>query len=248
MVKVFLVILFLNFITCLITRKIQGGRFTYNKKTYPDYNGKNILIAGMLSQPENAYKYVELPYCHSAYLRFSPFGYNPKISGEQLRKLIRSKDVVVGLSVGCKSIIFAHRPETCRILVNPMTHSITLKAEKQLLIEYLSPIAEVLSYLLGWLAVIPVIKTGTGDFYSIALLVDQLFWMYYDDPHFDDIGKMNKIGVVISTDDEYLENHIIKGIYNCAEFVEIDTAHGQITNREAVYEYSTAISILNFLA
>lgn len=241
---VIITILVVNFITCLIARLIQGGRFTYDRSESPDYNGKMILIAGMLSQPESAYRFIEMPYGGKMYLNFSVFGYNPKTSGKQLASLTKSQDYVIGVSVGCKSIIFSHRPMVRRVLVNPMTHSIILKPKYQMLIQYLSPLAEVASYAIGWLAIIPFIKSDTGNYYSIALLVDQLYWMYYGDPHFNDLGLLNNTGVVISTEDEFLENDIIKGIYGGAMFEETETRHGHLANPHVADQYNEAINSL----
>lgn len=244
MTEIIILILIFNFISCSIARIIKGGRFTYNKKIFPNYNGKMILISGMLSQPENVFKLIHMPYGCNGYLNYSLLGYNPKSSGKQLAELTRSKDFVVGVSIGCKSILLSHHPENRRVFVNPMTHSIILKPKYQMLIQYLSPIAEVLSHAIGWLAVLPVIRTGTKNFYSIALLVDQLYWMYYGDPHFDDIGNLDETGVITSTDDEFLENHIIEGIYNGATFEETYTRHGYLADPDVSNEYDQAINNL----
>ena len=244
MVKIIILVLLTNFITCLIARLIQGGRFTYNKNIYPAYNGKMILIAGMLSQPESAYQYINMPYGCSGYLKFSLLGYNPKKSGKQLKELAKSKDYVIGISVGCKSIIYADSPGKKRILVNPCTHSITLKAEYQMLLQYLSPILEVVSYALGWLSILPVIKTKLGDRYSLALLADQLFWIYYGDPEYEKTASQVGTGLILSKSDEFLENDIISEIYRRSSIEKVPARHGFIASQYVAQYFNEAINKL----
>lgn len=232
-----------NFITCLVVRMVQAGCFTYNWDTYPNYSGKMIFIAGAFGQPEETYEKIHKPYCCSAYLNYSLLGYNPKNAGKQLSKLIKTKDYVVGSSVGCKAIIYANRSAVRRVFINPMTHFIALKPKYQTLIQYLAPLAEVLSYALGWLAVLPIIKTQTGR-YSIALLIDQIYWMYYGDPDSDEMGRLSETGVIISKNDKYLENDIIKGIYKGARIEQVSFDYSHMMDEVASEEYDFEINNL----
>lgn len=223
MIKTILIIIILNFITCLIVRAMQGGRFVYNKNIYPDYNGKMLLIAGIMDQPEKVYKCINMPYGCSGYLNYSLLGYNPKNSGVQLSALTKSKDYIIGTGVGCKSIIFSHHPENKRALINPMTHSIVLEPRFQIFIEYVVPVLRFIAFLLGWISVIPLIRTKKGSWCSIALLLDQLYWTYYDDPHFDDIGQTVNTKIICSNN-KYVMNDIIKSIYIGANFENVSVS------------------------
>lgn len=88
--SIIICLLLFNFMTCAIARAIHGGCFEYDSATFPAYNGKNILIAGMLGQPETSFKYIDLPYCYSGYLRYSMFGFNPINAGRQLSALAKT--------------------------------------------------------------------------------------------------------------------------------------------------------------
>ena len=206
-----------------------------------------ILIAGMLSQPEGAFRHIHMPYCYSGYLRYSCFGFNPRNAGAQIHRLAKRKDYIVGISIGCKAIAYSATSANRRCFINPMTHYITLKPRYQTLIRFWTPIAEVLSYALGWLSFIPFIKTATGDHYSLALLVDQLFWTGYGDPSYDKIKDMSLTGVILSADDEYLDNTIVDSIYrNSYETSEIRTRHADTLSPHVAQEYEDAMcSILD---
>ncbi|MBR1875442.1 hypothetical protein IJ798_03665 [Candidatus Saccharibacteria bacterium] len=241
---VILIILALNILTALIVRVTHGGRLICDG-AFPITDGKVILVAGMLSQPESAYQYIDFHNKVIGYLRFSSFGFNPKNAAYQLDEVIQPNDTVVGISIGCKPIIMSLVKCRRKILINPMTHSIILKAKNQMLIEYLAPLAEVLSYALGWISLIPFIKTDTGDHYSLALLLDQLYWMYYGDPEDEDMDSLDNVGIVISNQDEFLENDIISSIYlKASGQFDIDTRHGHTANPKVAPLYQDAIDFL----
>jgi hypothetical protein len=243
--KIIIWVLILNFVTCLFARLKQGGRFVYDRKVFPDYNGKMIFIAGLLDQPDHNYEGMSMPYLRGGNLRFSLFGFNPKNSGEQLTKITRPKDYIVGASIGCKAILYSVTCRNKRVFINPATHSIAFIAKYQTMSQFLSPIAELISYALGWLSILPVITTKNNAKYSFALLADQFFWCYYGDPTYDQMKMLDRTGVIISTDDEYLENDVVKSIYSEAkDVVSISTRHAFFSNPFACEEYQNAINKL----
>lgn len=241
--KLLLIVLIVNCLTAALARLIWGGRLIYHEPPSSG-NSEVYLIAGMLSQPENAFKYLSFNNQATMPLRYSVFGFNPKNSAKQLREIVGPYDTVVGISIGCKPILMSENNCRRRILINPMTHSIILTAKNQMLIEYLSPEAEVLTYLLGWISFIPFINTDTGDRYSLALLIDQLYWMYYGDPKPSATRNLEKVGIVISTEDEFLANDVMKDIYSRAVQIEIETMHGRTADPRVSNEYQKAIDTL----
>ena len=236
--------IFINFITCLTVRAMHGGRFDYDPDVFPNYSGKNILIAGMFGQPETAFQYIDLPYCYSGYLRYSMLGYNPINAGRQLSALAREKDCVLAVSVGCKAIVYAGIPGAKRVFVNPCTHPKSLEPKLKRKLRIITPILEILSYLLGWFTVIPVIKTRQGERYSPALFIDQLFWACYGDPDYSKVCYQGRTGIVLSTRDEYIENDVVSKIYDRAEKVIIPARHGFIASPYVSNLYNEAINNL----
>ena len=239
-----ILVLVLNFFTCFIARLLQGGCFTYNKRTFPNYNGKNILIAGLLSQPEMAYQRISLPYCYSAFLRYSMLGFNPKNASLQVCDIARSRDCILGVSVGCKPIVFAGEPGLKRVLINPCTHAKGIIKKYRVLLGFLAPIFKLFCYMIGWIAVIPIIKIGENERYSLALLSDQLFWSYYGEPSDGETDYQNGTGIVLSKNDDYLANDKISKIYLNAEKIVVPTEHANIDNEYDSYLYDEAINNL----
>lgn len=241
--KIVLVIFIINVVTAGLARIAFGGKLVVDRRRLEGNEPKTFIIAGMLSQPESAYTHLSFN-SEKVPLRFSVLGFNPKNIARQLEDLVSSDDTLVGISIGCKPIIMSDTGCKQAILINPMTHSIILQAKNQMLIEYLAPEAEALTYLLGWISIIPFIKSDTNDFYSLALLVDQLFWMYYGDPEPDATKDLSNVGIIISTSDEFLDNDVMRGIYQGANQFEINTKHGWTAHYYAAEEYQKAIDFL----
>lgn len=195
----------------------------YESSDSPD-GRKVFLIAGLQNQPDTAYQYIELAGYNRVDLEFSFFGFNPKKAGRQLEGIATSEDAICGISVGAKTIEYCPSQPGCRVvLINPCSHPEVLKTNYYYLTRCLSPLAEVISYGLGWISVLPVIPADLGHHTSIALLVDQLFWIGWGEP---DVMAEN-CGVIISTDDEFLEMRRLRDVYCGAEQVEIATMHGR---------------------
>lgn len=227
--------LIFNFFSFVMVRIYQAGRFTYNHSKYPAFNGRVFLVAGMMAQPEKTYARIEMPYSVRVNLNYSLLGYNPKNAGKQLEEMALSEDYLIGLGTGCKAIIYSHRDDVKRILINPATHSIAFKAEYQMWLRY-TPILVGLSCILGWISAIPIIPTKSGNFYSLALLSDQLYWSYYGDPRFNDLGKVDKTGLIVSEYDKYVVNYISESIYQGAKVREIKTEHGKTVKEHSKYD------------
>lgn len=248
MIKIILVVLAINFLTCSLARLIQGGRFVYNKRPYPDYNGKMVLIAGILGQPETTYGKIKMPYGGSGYLNYSLFGFNPKNAGKQLKQFLESKDhivgtkdYIIGMDVGCKAIVYAGLIGERRVLLSPYTHAIGLKAKDQTKISILSPILEVLTWALGWISIIPIIRTKQKNWYSLALLADQLFWTYYGDPEIDEKCGMD-YDVLLDRDTTHQENYVMADVYKKSNLITVATERSCITVEPVAKLYE---SILN---
>lgn len=240
--KVILILYLINIISCTVARLYHGGKLIIDDQT-PEAPSKAWLIAGLQNQPKTAYRYIDIEGYEKAYLEYSYFGFNPKAAAQQVEDIAQVDDIVCAVSVGAKPLEYAENLGTIQIiLINPCSHPEALRSEFYYLTRCLSPLAEVISYALGWLAVAPIIPADIGTRTSIALLVDELFWIGWGDPQSDYVN----CGVIVSTEDEFLELESLYQIYDGAIFAEIDTKHGRIgseSNDDAT-KYQQAVNSL----
>lgn len=129
-------------------------------------------------------------------------------------------------------------------MINPCTHSTSLNPKLRMKLKAATPLLELVSYLLGWFAIIPIIKTKQGERYSFALLVDQLYWASYGDPDYSKVSYQGKTGIVLSKGDEYIENDVVSEIYDRSEKIVIPTRHGFIASPYVSNLYNEAINNL----
>ncbi len=240
--KILLLLYLINVVSCMVVRFHYGGKLIIDDQT-SDETSKVWLIAGLQNQPQTAYRYIEIEGYEKAYLKYSYLGFSPKAAAQQMGEIIEKDDVVCGVSVGAKPLEYAESLDEVRmILINPCGHPKALRPEFYYLTRCLSPLTEVVSYALGWIAVIPMVPADIGVHSSVALLVDQLFWIGWGDPQFNPTN----CGVVVSTEDEFLEAESLCDIYRGADFAEISTKHGRTgsnSNGDAT-KYERAINSL----
>lgn len=232
---IILTILLLNCGTCTMFRCFHAGRMCIGQAKTE--NPKIYCLAGMMNQPETALSYVSLPDEYERVnVSYSMFGFDLVKAKSQLEGVVNNSDVLLGISIGAKPIICADTNAE-KILVNPCTHPRVLKPYLENLTFWLSPLAEIISYGLGWIAVLPLIPVDGGEHYSIALLVDQLYWIGHYDPAVVD----ENVGIVLSSRDEFLQNDEVQKIYGTSRSVEIDTMHGRTGDLAVAKEYEQAI-------
>ena len=179
--KVFTLVFLLNLITCFIARLLHGGRLIVDDDKGSWFNTKIYFIAGILNQPIRAFHYFSYRGFCRVYLNYSVFGFNPKRAGKQLDKLMKDGDVVCGVSIGAKPIAYSTTNGFKRVLINPCTHPEILQPKYFWLIRIFAPLFKLLTFLLGWISILPLISAEGGR-YSLALLADQLFWIGYGYP------------------------------------------------------------------
>lgn len=236
-----------NAISCSIVRLAFGGTFTIEplnysaaKQNFP----RLYLISGLKSQPANAYRYFNFSRYRLVYCRFSYLGYNPFRAGRQLTRLVKPGDTVCGLSVGAKAIeCSALPPDQPIVLINPCSCPDLLNRQRRIYpyIKYVAPLAEVATFLMGWVAVLPLLPGSLGDNLSLALFVDQLFWIGAGQPR---RPLTKRTGVVISQQDEWLPLERQRRHYHSATCVEIAASHGRIANLRYAPQYVCALDDL----
>ncbi len=266
----FFYIEFFNILSALITRLCMLGK---PEKIYEEQNNDSnklaFCIAGLLNQPERAFKHIDIPGYKKVYVKFSPFGY----SGVTLGKIINAlhqinvqhhyEDIVLGISIGSLAALNAKTDQT--ILINPCCNAKMLKKSLYWLIKIFSPIAEIISLALGWLSFIPIIPAQEGR-YSLTLLVDQLFNMGYGSilnklptqskvivktngqyfTNSSSAGQSTQTGVIVSDKDEFLNNEEIINYFEkndpLCSIVSIDTMHARIGDPKDAPKYQAAIN------
>lgn len=245
MSKIGIWLIVLNILTCLVARSIHGGRLKVVTTDGTDLKlavPRVWLIAGMQAQAEPAFRFIDFGDYERVFLHYSCLGFNPKWAGRQLRSLLRADDVICGVSVGAQPIEYAIVNRLCKcVMINPCCRPASLKPGLRRLLRVVTPCLEVLSYGLGWLAVLPLIPADFGKHISLALLADQLFWLTYGEP---ELQHGDQYKVILSTQDEFLDNAMLRKIYAGAATVEINTRHGFIGSEKAAELYDSAIKQL----
>lgn len=235
-----------NLLTAWAARAIASEFIKIRIKSEMDDTTKGnklaFCIAGLLNQPNTAFRHIVIPGYDKVYVSFSQFGWNPRWMGWALEKLKKDDDIMLGISIGAQAAWNAGASRT--ILINPCSTPKILQKRYYWLTKILSPLAWILSYALGWISFIPFIPAQDGR-YSIALLVDQLFWM----SHGRCLENLHtRAGIIISDKDEFLENKNIIKYYAekapHASIVSIDTMHARIGDPKDAPKYQAAINYL----
>lgn len=236
-----------NFVSCSLFRLAFGGKFIIDRlqssttrATLPHL----YLISGLKSQPAQAYQRLNFSDYQVAYCRFSCLGYNPFRAGRQLTRLLGPDEVICGLSIGAKALECSQLPpEQPVILINPCSYPEILNRRRRLYpcVKYVAPFAEVALFLAGWIAVVPFLSDNFGEPTSLALILDQLFWVAHGQPC---RSPTRQTGVVISQQDEWVPLDQQRIYYAAATAVEITASHGRIANRHYAPRYAAAIDTL----
>lgn len=204
-----------------------------------DSNKLAFCVAGLLNQPETAFKHINIPGYTKVYVKFSPFGYSGATMGKTINALRQDEDIILGISIGSLATLNAKMDKA--ILINPCCNAKMLKKSLYWLIKIFSPIAEIISLTLGWFSFIPIIPAQEGH-YSLALLIDQLFNMGYghmtNNPH-------TQTKIIISKKDEFLINEEIIRYFKKKDplcgIANIDTMHARIGDPKDAPKYQAAI-------
>ncbi len=202
-----------------------------------------FLVAGFWNQADRAYQYIRFPDEVNRYaLNFSAFGYNPRVAGEQIAQLLYPKDSICAISVGAKAVEYSALFDWARrvTLICPCSHPSVLKPFFRWATRILSPLLELVSFGLGWLAFLPIIPIKLGGRASVALVADQLFWIAYGNPKVD---VYRHTGLIMSRDDELLLNGELERIYQTASpQITVSGLHARTDILEMAGEYESAIS------
>lgn len=186
------------------------------------------LIAGNLNQPQPAFNFMtsELD-ANFTYVKFAVQGWNAKATAKAIIKDIRKHNYearVFAISIGDQVARYLEDELGAEVeiySINPCSYKDTLQPKYCELTTTWALPAEILCHLLGWPTMFPSIEVGGGD-YSLVMLVDQYWEIAYGKPP---LKTSCTRGVVLSTNDEVLNNDYLRSLFGETKIVEIDTAH-----------------------
>lgn len=224
---------------------VAKGELVMKRLSEFQYGRRNLaVIAGFWNQSDRAFQYIKFPERLNLFaLNFSNFGYNPIAAGRAfLRPSMRAFDYICAISVGAKAVEYSTMFGTSRriMLICPCSHPTVLQPFFRWATRILSPVLELISFGLGWLAFLPIIPIKLGGRASIALVADQLFWIAYGNPKVDGYQQAD---LVMSQDDELLLNGELERIYQTAHSkTTVDGLHARTDIPEMAGGYESAIA------
>lgn len=243
-----IVLLFINIFSAAIHRQFiaQGKLISKPLRDFQHQRHNLFVIAGFWNQSDRAFQYVNFEDdMNLIALNFSAFGYNPKNAGQQIARLLGFSDQICAISVGAKAVEYSIAYAIARriALICPCSHPSVLKPFLRRMVRIFAPVVEVVSFALGWLAFLPVVPIKLGGHASITLIADQLFWIAYGNPVFQD--NRQRTGLVMSYADELLRNKELERIYQSAAIqITVEGLHARTDIPEMAEGYESAIKLI----
>lgn len=232
MSRIVIILLVLNVVSCFVVRRIRGGRMIVERPNIIPIskNGTRmqILLAGMMNQPWQAYKRLSsvaeksLASDITVFAKFSNFGWSSNRAAKQLDELIYQTHVdkveVYTISVGDKVVRQMMSRAIDKIYaIDPCPSPWVLNDDLQKKLPHLARLLEATTFLLGWIAILPLIPTDANR-YSIALLADQLWEISVNDNVMP--TRAYKTRLVLSRNDEFLNGQKISRFFSNADSSE----------------------------
>lgn len=231
----------LSFVVARLWWYLHGtlaAKLVVRESTSQSRTGKSaFLIAGTLNQAEAAFEFAK-PYVadrRQVYLQFKMIGWDAYATAEAIaRDLVESGDVlstIYTISVGehvayhLRNLQNSGEPSTRLnfISINPCPTRDAVQKRWRWMLVAGTPVFELVCHALGWISIVPVIPTAGGKF-SLMTLADQFWATTYDDVSHMPIPTVSK--VVLSSEDELLDNDFLREYLQNAEIVLIPTHHG----------------------
>lgn len=196
-----------------------------------------FLIAGNLNQAVAAFEFMEplLTGRDYTFVQYRALGWSAKDTARAItQKASGQKITVFTISVGDH---VARHLETMTwngleiYAINPCPDRKSLRPSLRLALTVVAPILEVFCHLIGWLSIIPIIPTPDAP-YSLMLLADQYFALAFERTP-KAIGHTE--AVLISLNDELLDNCYLQWKFKKTRKIAIETRHGDTIGAAALY-------------
>lgn len=236
------VLLILNVISCVIFRFVAGG--------YPDIihyrelsGGKmTYVIAGNLGQADEASAMIADDIVGGVtFVNFSSFGYSPSLFRQRIQKDMDTypegtEFAVVAISLGNQvAQELAHTDGVIHYAINPCVGVRFLNPTMKVACVALAIVGTPVEIALGWLAYVPIFNVMNQPptrNYSVATLIGQFRAICFG---VNSMIRTRLTGVVVSKQDELLDNSVVRSYYKGCQIVEIDAKHGSINNYPEAY-------------
>ena len=218
-----------------------------------DNPSENIyMIAGILNQPEAAFEFAK-PYFsgkRQVYLQFKSIGWDARSTANAILHDAElngdTASIICTISASEHVANYLHATDTVStefnfVSVNPCPTRAAVQKQWRWMLVAGAPLFEGVCHALGWLSVIPIIPTPGGN-YSLILLADQFWTVTYDEAVIPPQVVASK--VIISSEDELLDNDYLCDYLTGAEIVEISTHHGDTIG--AAEYYAKGLEALGF--
>lgn len=243
--KMILAALLINAFSCAVVRgqwHATGGTGANLVVVKPagESNTMNYYVAGCVNQPEAAFEFMVNDLDGGVtYVNYhATRGCNMKTIADQViadaKERKYTKVRVIGISVGDYVGRWAEQEldnvET--IAINPEPSAILLQPWAKTASFWGGHAANVVSYGLGWISLIPFYPTVGGRF-SLAFIAEQFceIGSVNDAPH----AVEHTLGVINSTDDQFLDNEEIEGYFYEVPVEYAESDHGNTVDKAAEY-------------
>lgn len=238
--RILFALLGLNALSFIVTRMVWWIRDDLSAKIViprkklrtEDDNKIIFLSAGNLAQPKKAFQFLKpiLRREQCAFLEFKMIGWSPRSTTKAIVEEITSSGceatlwtISVGDHVGRYLGTYSCRKFPMQTYaINPCPERKALRHGLGGLLMIVAPILWTLAHLLGWLSIIPIIP-ATGGKYSLILLADQYMVVAYDTP---EKNTARTHGVILSSQDELLDNNFLEKYFKNTKIVYVSTHHG----------------------
>lgn len=209
------------------------------------------LICGMMPRSAEPFDWLLNENCpieggvHAIF--YQNFGFNPHVAAYQISEDIyrRSRNAIfITMSLGSEIPLLLGTQHQ-HIAIDPCFGRQSLKRFKGVLIHIFAIILELIVFVLGWLAFLPIIRSGESHF-SLALYAD---WLYWATVNFN-LGDCISIdGLITSSYDKiidgaWLDEHVHICEPNCKR--KIPCGHCDVENFGSVYKADLS-SILQYV-
>lgn len=248
--KVILGAILLNAITFVVARVWWSlrGELAATLETHigdPEDVTMTYLIAGNLNQADTAFKFMESELgSNYTFVQFNTKGWSAKATAKLIAKDIRDHGYygrIFTISLGDHVARYLEQELGRKIevyAINPCPNRDALQSPFRTVLRFATPFAETLCHTLGWVSYLPIVPAFGGK-YSLALLIDQYWNIYYDYPP---LGASQTYGVICSTEDSFLDNDELGCFYLDANIEYVNAGHSDIVN--SADQYNSAIRSL----
>ena len=217
-----------------------------------------FLMAGFMNQATSAFTFLDkaLEYnCNLYYVNYSYFGYEPEayalavhekcqeVTKQQFSEKKIVKNIAVSISLGDQVVSQVEPMMNDTITINPCTYRNFLQGKYRIVITITKPFLVVIKNLLGWLGFIPIVKVNYNRF-SITLIIDQLLAMVDHAPTEGMNDYLRNRKIILSEQDQFLDNVAIASYYKKSNIVYIDCAHATTCDINDAQSYLSGVKQL----